>query len=1082
MAKDPYPTVGRPDFPAIERRVLAQWHADNTFARSVDARPPAKDWVFYDGPPFANGLPHHGHLLTGFVKDVVPRYQTMRGHRVDRRFGWDCHGLPAEMETERELGVAGRAAINDFGIAEFNRRCRQSVLRYTNEWIETVTRQARWVDFDNDYKTMDLPYMESVMWAFSELWKKGLVYEAYRVMPYSWGAETPLSNFEIRLDDATRPRQDPAITVAFDLDKASGDPGPMKLLAWTTTPWTLPSNLAVAVGANIDYAVLELDGNYYVLGAETVAAYEAQLGTARHHGTIKGEQLTGRTYQPLFDYFADRSDAFRVLAADFVDTAEGTGVVHLAPGFGLDDQDICEANGIEIGDAVPVDDRGCFTSVVTDWANVGVFEANRGIIRRLKADGRLVRHDSYEHNYPHCWRTDTPIIYKAISSWYVKVTAIRERLLELNQQINWVPAHVRDGRFGMWLDGARDWSISRNRFWGSPIPVWRSDNPEWPRTDVYGSIAEIERDFGVRPDDLHRPFVDELVRPNPDDPSGLSMMRRVPEVLDCWFESGSMPFAQVHYPFENAEWFESHFPADFIVEYINQTRGWFYTLHVLAGALFDRPAFSNVICHGILLADDGAKLSKKLRNYTEPTEIFEKQGADAMRWYLMAANVVRGGDLRVSDAGISEVTRQVLLPIWNAYSFFTLYANAEGCEARSDGTSSDVLDRYVLAKTRVLVTAVTKRMDSYDLPGATAEIAGFIDALNNWYIRRSRDRFWNAGGAATDVHAFNTLYTVLTTLTRVIAPFLPMIAEEIHRGLTDGSSVHLADWPDPDAEGLPDDPVGVARMDRLRDVASAALRLREDAGLRVRLPLAQVTVAGAGAENLASLSGLLASEINVKSVVLTDDLSAHATRVLRPNGRVLGPRLGGAVQAVFAAARAGDWTLNDDGSVTAAGHVLAADSFELSVQAAEGTAAAGLRSGDAVVVLDTVVTPELQAEGTARDTVRAIQDSRRDAGFVVTDRIEVDLFTDSPELVAAIEQWHDYICEQVLATRFEFNLRASGDLDALVGEDALSGVGDLTGVGDQLAGMNGMDGWHAVTIDGHQVRYCLQTSSGSSAS
>ncbi len=1016
----PYPAVGRADFPAIEKKVLARWAAENTFGASVRARPEEDEWIFYDGPPFANGLPHHGHLLTGFVKDVVPRYQTMRGRRVDRRFGWDCHGLPAEMETERELNVAGRAAINRYGIAEFNAACRESVLRYTREWIDTVTRQARWVDFDNDYKTMDLPYMESVMWAFAQLWRKGLVYEAFRVMPYSWGAETPLSNFEIRLDDATRPRQDPAITVAFDLEPAPGDPGPMKLLAWTTTPWTLPSNLAIAVGPHIDYAVMEEDGAHYVLGAQTVDGYEAQLRSARRVGTISGSELVGRSYRPLFDFFAHRSDAFKVLAAEFVDTDEGTGVVHMAPGFGLDDQEICEANGIEIADAVPVDDQGRFTALVADWAGLNVFEANPDIIRHLKAAGRIVRHDSYEHNYPHCWRTDTPIIYKAISSWYVKVTAIRDRLVELNQQINWVPSHVRDGRFGMWLEGARDWSISRNRFWGSPIPVWRSDDPAYPRVDVYGSLDEIERDFGVRPDDLHRPFVDELVRPNPDDPTGASMMRRVPEVLDCWFESGSMPFAQLHYPFENAQRFEQNFPADFIVEYINQTRGWFYTLHVLAGALFDKPAFSNVICHGILLADDGAKLSKKLRNYTEPTEIFENQGADAMRWYLMAANVVRGGDLRVSDHGINEVTRQVMLPIWNAYSFFTLYANAEGYRADHRTNSNDLLDRYILAKTRELVHTVTERMDAYDLPGATSEIAGFIDALNNWYIRRSRDRFWNATGAGTDRDAFDTLYVVLTTLTRVTAPFLPMMVEEIHGGLTGGESVHLADWPDPDAEGLPSDPDGVARMDRLREVASAALGIREDAGLRVRLPLSSATVAGTGAQDLAPVVDLLASEINVAQVKLTHDFSAHASRVLRPDGRVLGPKLGRDVQAVFAAARKGEWTLNADGTVTVAGHVLEADSFELTVEVdtATGLAAAALGSGDAVVVLDTSVTPELQAEGWARDTVRVIQDARRTAGFVVTDRVTVTAQTGSRELADALNHWRDYICEQILATEF----------------------------------------------------------------
>jgi isoleucyl-tRNA synthetase len=1016
-SEDAYPEVGKADFPSLEARILERWATEGTFQASVDARSLDDEFTFNDGPPFANGLPHHGHLLTGYVKDVVPRYQTMRGKKVTRRFGWDCHGLPAEMEAEKELPVAGRASIIDYGIEAFNAHCRSSVLRYTDEWEQTVTRQARWVDFDHDYKTMDRDYMESVMWAFRQLWDKGLVYEAFRVMPYSWGAETPLSNFEIRLDNATRPRQDPAVTVGFDLEPSDGDPGPMRLLAWTTTPWTLPSNLAIAVGPEVAYSMhRDSDGTVYVLGSDAVERYAAQLEGTDEVGTLTGADLVGRNYRPLFGFFSDRTDAFRVLSSDFVDAAAGTGVVHMAPGFGEDDQTICEANGIQIGRVVPVDDQGCFTDEVADWAGVNVFEANPDIIRSLKESGRILRHDTYEHNYPHCWRTDTPIIYKAISSWYVKVTDIRERMIELNADINWVPDHVRDGRFGMWLDGARDWSISRNRFWGSPIPVWKSDNPEYPRTDVYGSLDEVEADFGVRPDDLHRPFIDDLTRPNPDDPTGASTMRRVPEVLDCWFESGSMPFAQFHYPFDNEAWFEDHFPADFIVEYINQTRGWFYTMHVLATALFDRPAFENVICHGILLAEDGAKLSKKLRNYTEPSLVFEQQGSDALRWYLMSSNISKGGDLRISDPGITDVVRQVLLPVWNAFSFFTLYANADGHRAQLRADSGQLLDRYLLAKTRTLVESVTERMDAYDLPGATAEIRGFIDALNNWYIRRSRDRFWARASEYNDDDkrdAYNTLYTVLVTFSKVAAPFLPMVMEEVHTGLTGLSSVHLTDWPNP-AE-LPSDPDLVARMDRVRDVASTALRLREDNGLRVRLPLTSLTVAGADSEALAGLTDLLVDEVNVKAVHLTDDLEGHATFTLRPDGRALGPRLGGDVQAVFTAARSGEFSLNDDGTVDVAGHTLSADEFDLSLESPEGVTAAALGSADAVVVLDAEVTPELVAEGLARDVVRQVQQARRDADLVVTDRINLRLSGDEAVL-DAVRIHQDYVAGQVLAT------------------------------------------------------------------
>jgi isoleucyl-tRNA synthetase len=1038
--ESPYPEVPtRADFPAIERRILARWADQSTFERSVQQRPADDEYVFYDGPPFANGLPHYGHLLTGYVKDVVPRYQTMRGHRVERRFGWDCHGLPAEMQTEKELGVSGRVAITDYGIDRFNDACRTSVLRFTGEWERYVTRQARWVDFDDDYKTMDDSYMESVIWAFKELWDKGLVYEAYRVMPYSWGAETPLSNFEIRLDDATRPRQDPALTVAFSIEAASGaaadlpealvGPDGAEIWAWTTTPWTLPSNLALAVGPAVDYVVVQTHagpraGRRVVLGANALAKYSGELGEGHEVvATLPGAALEGLRYRPLMPFFADHPGSFRVLVDDYVTDDDGTGVVHMAPGFGEDDQRVCEAAGIVL--VCPVDDAGRFTAEVPDYVGQNVFDANPQVIADLKAAGLVVRHDTYDHNYPHCWRTDTPIIYKAVSSWYVEVTAIRDRLVELNQQINWIPSHVRDGQFGKWLEGARDWSISRNRFWGSPIPVWRSDDPAFPRTDVYGSLDEIERDFGVRPASLHRPDIDELTRPNPDDPTGRSTMRRVPEVFDCWFESGSMPFAQVHYPFDNKDWFDEHAPADFIVEYIAQTRGWFYTLHVLSGALFDRPAFSNVICHGVVLDHEGRKLSKKLRNYPDPEDVFESHGSDALRWHLMSSPILRGGDLRIAtDASdFHEVIRLVLNPIWNAYSFFTMYANADGYTARRRTDAEGLLDRYVLAKTAALVESMTERMDSYDIAGACADVQSFLDALNNWYIRRSRERFWAPGSedpslAADKADAYDTLYTVLTTLVRLVAPLLPMVAEEIHLGLcgagADGTaSVHLEDWPD--TAELPQDPELVAEMDRIREICSVALGLREDHRLRARLPLRRLTVAGHDLDGLGALTHLVRDEVNVKEVVLTDDVAAIGTFLLRPNAKLLGPRLGKAVQDVIRAAKAGEWTALDDGTVSVAGEVLGGDEFELALEPAEGHVAAPLRDNAAVVELDVEVTDELRDEGRARDLVRVVQQARKDAGLHVTDRISLTLAMDD-ELAESLAPHRDWIDAQVLAT------------------------------------------------------------------
>jgi len=1021
-----------PRFPEIERRVLAFWEREGIFRESVERRPAGargeNEFVFYDGPPFANGLPHYGHLLTGYVKDIVPRYQTMRGRRVERRFGWDCHGLPAEMEAEKELGVSGRAAILKYGIDRFNEHCRTSVMRYTQEWERYVTRAGRWVDFQHDYKTMDLSYMESVIWAFKQLWSKGLVYEGERVLPYSWAAETPLSNFETRLDDATRERQDPAITVRFEVREPAAD-GPTEIWAWTTTPWTLPSNLALAVGPAIDYALLRL-GERRILVAEALRErFAKELEGAEPIATRPGAAFAGLRYRPLFPFFADTPNAFVVIAADFVATEEGTGVVHLAPGFGEDDLAVCQAHGIPT--VVPVDDTGRFTPAVEPWAGVNVFEANPEIIRVLKQRGVLLRHDTIVHNYPHCWRTDQPLIYRAMTSWYVRVSAFAERMLELNQRIHWIPEHVRDGRFGKWLEGAKDWSISRNRFWGSPLPVWRSDDPAHPRIDVYGSLDELERDFGVRPTDLHRPFIDELTRPNPDDPSGRSTMRRVPEVLDVWFDSGSMPYAQVHYPFENREWFETHFPADFIVEYVAQTRGWFYTMMVLSTAIFDRPPFQNCLCHGTVLDETGRKLSKRLRNYPDPLEVFESQGSDAMRWYLVSSPVLRGLELRIDreGKGIAEVVRSVLLPLWNAYSFFCLYANTEGpeFEARLRGDQPGRLDRYALAKTRELVDTVRERMDAYDLGGACGAVTGFLDALTNWYIRRSRERFWRAGMDADKQDAFDTLYTVLVTTATAVAPLLPFLAEEIYQGLTGALSVHLADWPD--AESLPADPKGVAEMDRVRDACSAARTLRERENVRVRQPLASLTLAGLGVADLAPYEDLLRDEVNVKQVRLAASIEEWASFQLQANARALGPRLGPEMKTVLAAAKQGQWKALADGRVEVAGQTLEPDEFQLRLVPKPGVACEPLASNDAIAVLDLALTPELVDEGIARDVVRGVQQARKEAGLHVSDRIRLELVAPG-DWQSAIDRHRGWIAEQTLALGVEL-------VDAL-GDDTLS--------------------------------------------
>ena len=1026
-------TGGSQRFSDMEQQVLRYWDLDQTFQASCDNRETSPEYVFYDGPPFANGLPHYGHLLTGYVKDIIPRYKTMRGYKVARVFGWDCHGLPAELEAEKQLGIKDKGQIEAMGLEKFNEYCAQSVLQYTEEWKAYVTRQARWVDFDNGYKTMDLDFMESVMWAFKTLYDNGLIYQGFRVLPYSWAEHTPLSNQETRLDDSYKMRQDPAVTVTMPLVDTPDHPlgaalAGVNALIWTTTPWTLPSNLAIAVNPDVTYAVVRTaDGERYLLAENLVAGYAKELGDYEIEHTYAGQELAGLGYQPPYDFFLDEPNAFRILVADYVTTEDGTGVVHQAPAFGEDDMLTCQQAGI--GVVIPVDMDGKFTSLVPPYEGMLVFDANKDIIRDLKAAGRILRHQTIEHSYPHSWRSGQPLIYMALPSWFVAVTKFRDRMVELNHDlIEWMPEHIRDGQFGKWLEGARDWNISRNRYWGSPIPVWVSDSEEYPRVDVYGSLDELERDFGVRPTSLHRPYIDELTRPNPDDPTGKSTMRRVPEVLDCWFESGSMPFAQKHYPFENKEWFDDHSPADFIVEYSGQSRGWFYTLHVLATALFDRPAFKKVVAHGIVLGDDGLKMSKSKGNYPNVNEVFDRDGSDAMRWFLMSSPILRGGNLIVTEQGIREGVRQALLPMWNAYSFLKLYS---ATPARIATDSTDILDRYILAKLHNLVAGVTDALDDTDIARACDEVRWFCDVLTNWYVRRSRQRFWEGDEAHPE--AFNTLYTVLEALTRVTAPLLPMLSEVIWRGLTGERSVHLADFPA--ADDFPADNDLVTTMDSMRGVCSATNSIRKAYKLRNRLPLPKLTVAMANSQQLATFADIIRSEVNVKELSLTDDVDSIGTFEVVVNAKVAGPRLGKDVQKAIKAVKAGNYERTDHGTVIADGVELQPDEFTERLVAADPTATAQIDGVDGLVLLDTHVTEELEAEGWAADVIRGLQDARKLMDLEVSDRITVTLGVPVEK-----EQWAlrhaDTIAGEVLAT----------SLDIVVGDipDGLSIVSDVT--------------------------------------
>ncbi|MBR1825325.1 MAG: isoleucine--tRNA ligase [Alphaproteobacteria bacterium] len=994
----------KPDFVELEKEVLKFWDEDNTFEKSVHNRDGAAEFVFYDGPPFANGTPHYGHIMVSYVKDVAARFQTMNGKKVERRLGWDCHGLPAEMSAEKQLGVSGRKQIEAYGVEKFNDFCRKDVLKYSGIWVEMFKRIGRWVDFNHDYKTMNLSFMESVIHNFKALYDKGLVYEDYRVLPYSWAAETPLSNFEVNL--GYRDKTDNAITVMFKLEDGR------KILVWTTTPWTLPSNLMLAVGKDIDYAVMEEDGQQYIIAATRLGSYKKQLEHATQVGTIKGSDLLGLSYEPMFPYFANLKEkgAFKVLSGEFVSTEDGTGVVHIAPGFGQDDFEACRAYDENFPVVCPVDEAGKFTSEVADYAGQQVFDTNEPIMQRLKTNGLLVKKEQYTHTYPYCWRTDTPLIYKAMSSWFVKVTDFRDKMVANNQQINWIPGHIKDGRFGKWLEGARDWSISRNRFWGTPIPVWKSDNPKFPRVDVFGSLEEIKAATGVTVDNLHKPYIDDVVYPNPDDPSGETMMRRVSDVFDCWFESGSMPYAQVHYPFDNKEWFENHFPADFIVEAIDQTRGWFYTLTVLSTALHNKPAFKNCICTGLLMAEGGQKLSKRLKNYPDPNEILDTIGSEALRWFLVSSPVLKGGNVAVDKEGkeIAKASRSAMIPLWNAFYFFTLYANAEDYQAKEITSSSEAMDNYILSKLKAMSAKLKHGFETYDIAEVCSETAAFMEVLNNWYIRRTRERFWRG-----DAQAFDTLYTVLVNVAKLTAPIMPFICEYVYKNLTGGESVHLCDYPS--LNEIKADESLMTEMDFVQDLCSTGKFIREEKNLRNRLPLASLTVIGATLSP--AYQEIVKDELNVKEVRFDDNLSNYATKSVYLYTPLLGKTLGKDMGAVMAAYKQGQWILNDDGTLSIGGKVLTNDLFEVRLEMKDGVAGQSFADNKAVLTLDTNITDTLKREGMARDFVRLVQTLRKDKDFNISDRIELCYATKDAELAQALQENQSYIAEQVLAVK-----------------------------------------------------------------
>ena len=1033
------PVNNKVDFPKMEEDILKFWEENDICRKSIEQRPADNEYVFYDGPPFATGLPHFGHFVPGTIKDAVPRYQAMKGKRVIRRFGWDCHGLPVENEVEKTLGIKGYFQVMDYGVAKFNEACRSIVLRYTNEWKHTITRMGRWVDFEHGYRTMDKDYMESVWWVFKTLYDKGLIYEGYNILPYSPQLASPLSNMEVSLGgykDVT----DPAVTVRF---KADGEENTY-FLAWTTTPWTLPSNLALAVGPDIDYVkVLDKDsGDCYYLAENLIGKYYKDGEGCEIVSRMKGKDLKGRTYEPLFPYFADlkKQGAFVVVCGDYVTTEDGCGIVHTAPGFGEDDYNVLKGTGIPV--VCPIDAECRFTDEVPDFKGKFVKDADKDVIAWLKEHGLLVKKENYLHSYPFCYRTHMPLIYRAMSCWFVDIQKIKKTMLECNDQIRWVPDHIKYGRFGKWLEGARDWAISRNRFWGNPIPVWKCDGSDY--IEVIGSVAELEEKCGKKVEDLHKQYVDELTWPSPD---GKGTMRRIPDVLDCWFESGSMPYAQEHYPFENKERFQSIFPADFINEGLDQTRGWFYSLTILAAALFGKPAFYNCIVSGIVLAADGRKMSKSERNFTDPMEIINKYGADALRFALIDSTLVKADDLKFSDEIVKDVLKSLMIPLWNAYSFFVTYANIDGYEPSETPYDklSNSLDRWIISDLNRLVKTVTEAMDSYDVQAACSALTAFIDDLNNWYIRRSRRRFWKSENDGDKKEAYDTLYRVLLTFVKTAAPFVPFVTDEIYLNLADGNmpeSVHLCDYPVYNAE---------ERDERLEKEMSLTMKtiamgraLRSSSNIKIRQPLSEFLIVDRGEEERAILeanSAIIAEELNVKNVVIRSDESSIVTYSAKANFKVLGSRLGKSMKEV--AGEIQKLSSEEIASILdgkaylikySAGEIELTEG-DLVVQRAEKEHVKVLNEGAITVGYDTEITESLLLEGIARDLVRFVQTERKEKDFEVADHINLTVSGGSL-VVKAVEAFGEYIKEETLSDSLTV---AENDGDSTeIGEETVS--------------------------------------------
>jgi isoleucyl-tRNA synthetase len=1015
----------RPNFPGLEEEVLARWRQRDVFRESIRRRQGAPAWVFYEGPPTANGRPGSHHVLSRVFKDIFPRYKTMCGYSVERKGGWDCHGLPVEIEVEKQLGIASKEDIERYGIAEFNQRCRESVFEFLEDWNRLTERIGFWIDLDDAYRTLDNDYIESVWWALRQIWDRGLLVESHKVVPYCPRDQTALSSHEVSL--GYQDVVDPSVYVTFPVVEPRGPLAPGDLmLVWTTTPWTLVSNAAVAVDPELVYVRARADEETYVLAEALV---ERVLGEGvQVLDRFPGRELVGTRYEPPFPFLSAEEygpKGHTVLPADFVTAQDGTGLVHTAIAFGEDDFRLGEEQGLNVVNPVRLD--GTYDERIGPYTGRFVRDADPDLVEDLRARGRLLRVEEYEHAYPHCWRCGTPLLYYAKPAWYIRTSELRDRLLAANETVNWHPDHIKHGRFGKWLENNVDWALSRERYWGTPLPVWRC---EAGHVHCIGSYEELRERSGVVLEDPHRPYVDDVAFPCPQ--CG-EEMRRVPEVIDVWFDSGSMPFAQHHAPFENEEQFEARFPADFICEALDQTRGWFYSLLAISTLLFDRAAYRNVVCLGLILDPEGKKMSKSLGNIVDPWEVIDRFGADAFRWYFFTAKQPWDG-YRFSVETIGEGVRQFLLQLWNTYAFYVLYANVNDV-APAEAPPGDELDRWALSRLAATTERVRERLDAYDATFAGRAIAEFVDDLSNWYVRRSRRRFWDG-----DPAAFATLRHCLISAAQLLAPFCPFVADEVYDNL-DGSepSVHLCDFPEPGDRDVSLE----AAMAVARETVRLGLAARAQAKIKVRQPLSEAVVVAAGDERAAieRLAEIVRDELNVKSLRFVEAADELGRYEVKPNYRSLGPRFGKHMPQVAAAVAALDPehvanALRSGRTVGIAvdgrDHSLDVDDLELVMKPLDGYQLE--REGSHAVALDLALDDALRREGLAREIVHAVQGARRDAGLAVEERIALRLDGDGEPLLEAARAHEEYIAAETLATSVSY-----GGLDGTAARARIDG-------------------------------------------